>query len=286
MAKTGTRAIGLLSNRGPKVRSRPSSRVDAIALAGGLGIGLAALALPIAGAWASALEGRTPIWRPGRTALRAQWLQIAEVSRGRESVAGSRTSKPATGSGTKRLEAFASALCPGLGQVLQGRFLVGLAFFGAEIALWTAREAFAQGASRALGNMDRLASSYWDYDRLVENMSDFPDSCGAGEMTLEVQERIRVLEAADHTAWLEALAETSYRCGWDTDLSRREYLEVWNDREGSKSAISRATKILILNHVFAALEAFFGGNGAGRKSHVAVAADPSGRLRVALQWRL
>jgi hypothetical protein len=157
--------------------------------------------------------------------------------------------------------ALLSGLVPGAGQVRNGSLLRGLGFFAVEVGGWIAYGAFQAGSGERLDEVARL-SAYWDHTRYQEVATD-PDSCALHDCTYglwsaEADSEIVWLSQSDETRYYEYLTREAYACGWDSTLSRSIYRETWDDREAMLDAKRWTGRLIFLNHLVSAVDAFIG----------------------------
>jgi hypothetical protein len=157
--------------------------------------------------------------------------------------------------------ALLSGLVPGAGQLRNGSLLRGLGYFAVEIGGWIAYDAFRDGSRERLGEVARLAA-YWDHTRYQEVATN-SDSCALygctyGLWSAEADSEIVQLSQSDRNRYYEYLARDAYACGWDSTLSRSLYRETWDDRETMLDAKRWMGRVIFLNHLVSAVDAFVG----------------------------
>lgn len=158
--------------------------------------------------------------------------------------------------------ALLSGLVPGAGQVRNGSLLRGIGYFVVEAGSWLAYASFRAGARERLGEVARLAGS-WDPTRYRQRASD-PDSClrygcQPGRWSAEADsEIVRLGTNPDDMRYYEYLTRDAYECGWDSTLTRSIYRESWNDREAMLDARRWMGRVIFLNHLVSAIDAFIG----------------------------
>lgn len=164
------------------------------------------------------------------------------------------------------LTALMSAVVPGAGQIRNGSTLRGLVFMALEVSGWVAYGAFQQGAREKRSEYDGFAGDYWDYDRYHTRAPD-PDSCSiygcpAGLWNEDADaEILAALEGGQRSRFHEYVRRDAYACGWDTPESRALYRSLWDDRESLLSAKSWTGRLIFLNHLASAVDAFIGARG-------------------------
>lgn len=157
--------------------------------------------------------------------------------------------------------ALLSGLVPGAGQVRNGALLRGLGYLAVEVGGWIAYGAFRDGARERLGEVARLAD-YWDHARYQEVATN-PDSCAFygctyGLWSAEADSEIVRLSGSDPTRYYEYLTREAYACGWNSTLSRSIFRETWSDRDAMLDAKRWMGRVIFLNHLVSAVDAFIG----------------------------
>jgi hypothetical protein len=224
-----------------------------------LGAGLCLLAPSFAPrAGAGTLEGATgisPLAQAGMTGAGSPAAVLAHraVTRG----AGDRL----RGNSRALLTALMSAAVPGTGQLRNGSVLRGLGYLALEATGWVAYGAFKQSSREKRGEYGSLAEDHWDYDRYHTRAPD-PDSCAAYDCGCGLwspdsdAEIVARMEAGDLTRFHEYLTRDAYACGWDSRMSHDIYLGLWGDREDALGALRWTGRLIFLNHLASAVDAF------------------------------
>jgi hypothetical protein len=159
------------------------------------------------------------------------------------------------------LTALMSAAVPGAGQLRNGSLLRGLGYFAVEVTGWVAYGAFQQSSREKRDEYGDLAADDWDYSRYHTRAPD-PDSCafydcGCGLWSPDGDaEIVARMEAGDLSRFHEYLTRDAYACGWDSPLSREIYLGLWSDREDALGAQRWTGRLIFLNHLVSAVDAF------------------------------
>ncbi len=158
------------------------------------------------------------------------------------------------------LPALMSAVVPGAGQLYNGSLLRGLGYLALEVTGWTARTSFRNGVDDKRNELSSFADRYWDYDR-YHRVAPSPDSCETYSCpsdfwSADRDSTIRAEEAQDGDRFREHLTRDSYACGWAGPQSRQLYRALWDDREDLDSAKSFTTRMIFLNHLVSAVDAF------------------------------
>jgi len=174
---------------------------------------------------------------------------------------GSRSAAVASSNAGAFLTALLSGVVPGAGQLRNGSVLRGLGYFAAEVGGWVAYGAFRNGSRDRRGELARLAGAYWGYDRYHAWAPD-PDSCASHGCACGLwseqsdQEILDFSQRSDRGRFYEYVVRDAYACGWDTPLSRDLYLELWGDRDALLSAKRWMGRVIFLNHLVSAVDAF------------------------------
>jgi hypothetical protein len=145
--------------------------------------------------------------------------------------------------------ALLSGLVPGAGQVRNGSLLRGCTYFALEMGSWVAYSAFRNGSQDKMRELRTAADAYWDYER-------YADGCPSGTWDPTADEEIRELIENGSDRFYEYVTRDAYTCGWDTSLSQSLYRELWDDRDALLSAKRWAARVIFLNHLVAAVDAF------------------------------
>jgi len=206
------------------------------------------------GPGAAGFAEEVPLWR------RAPALPAAS-SDGGATLGASRPTETARRNARALLPALLSGLVPGAGQVRNGALLRGLGYFAVEVGGWIAYGAFRDGARDRLEEVARL-TEYWDHTR-YQDVATNPDSCSQygctyGLWSAEADSEIVRLAASDRTRYYEYLTREAYACGWASTLSRSIYRETWDDREAMLDAKRWMGRVIFLNHLVSAVDAFIG----------------------------
>ena len=196
--------------------------------------------------------------RPARQAQAAQpaWPQLPSLAQARD------TEKPTNPSRKAIVPALMSAVVPGAGQWKNGATLRALGFAAVELTGWVAYLTFKDGADEKRNQMGDFAERWWDYERYHEIAPD-PAACEeAGcpkdEWSAEADSLIVLLESRSRGRFLDYITRDAYACGWDTPTSRHLYQGLWDDREDLQSAASFSGRMIFLNHLVSAVDAFLG----------------------------
>jgi hypothetical protein len=204
-------------------------------------LGPAGSASPVAPAAFASLEGSTAgFLQEGLSADRAQRRR---------------------GNSRALLTALMSAVVPGAGQLRNGSLLRGLGYFAVEISGWVAYGAFQQSSREKRSEYADFAGESWDYGRYHTRAPD-PDSCSAygcpyGHWSGESDEEILAsMESPDLDRFHEYITREAYACGWDTPSSRALYRALWSDRESALDAKRWTGRVIFLNHLVSAVDAF------------------------------
>jgi hypothetical protein len=165
-----------------------------------------------------------------------------------------------SGSASAVLTALMSAAVPGSGQLRNGSILRGLGYLALEISGWVAYLSFGRGSDNRLDEIEKMGDGYWSHDRYSSRATD-PDSCHTcgcpdGEKFAHDDELITDAMESNRTRFYEYINRGTYGCGWDTDLSRSLYGGLWHDREGMQDAQRWAGRLIFLNHLVSAVDAF------------------------------
>lgn len=207
-----------------------------------------------------------PLWGAGQQALPdgAFVAAVAPLTGGWQLARGAprerSVGRRGIGSADAILTALMSALLPGAGQIRNGSILRGLAYLALEVGGWTAYLSFGQGADDRLAEASRFAKGYWDSTR-YEQRAQLPDSCAScgcpdGEAFSRDLALIKEAQAGNHTRFLEYVGRDAYGCGWSSPTSRSIYAGLWGDREDMQGAQRWAGRLIFLNHLVAAVDAF------------------------------
>ncbi len=208
--------------------------------------------------------GLVPLAAPSTS--RASQAPLEAIGGDAGALGASRESERRTGSGVNGsafVTALMSAVLPGAGQVRNGSYLRGFAYFAAEVTGWVAYSSFRRGSHDKEGELDQFADGYWSYDRYHRRAPD-PDSCGVyecgcGLWTASRDEEIAQIIADGNASRLrEYVSRDAYACGWDSPVSRDVYLGIWDDSEDLHSAQSWSGRLIFLNHLVSAVDAFLG----------------------------
>jgi len=156
--------------------------------------------------------------------------------------------------------ALMSAVIPGTGQLRNGSLMRGLAYMAVEVSGWLAHTSFRDDSRDKKAELARHAAGYWNYDRYARVAVD-PDSCDAygcnyGYWTSPADSLIQDAQTAGGTRFYDYISRVDYACGWSSPLSRDLYLDLWNDREDLLSRKRLTGRIIFLNHVISAVDAF------------------------------
>jgi hypothetical protein len=207
--------------------------------------------------FASATPGRgllrSPIAAPPGPA--EAWNTLAQLGSTRE-----RESRP-RGNARAFLPALMSAVVPGAGQLRNGSVLRGVGYLVVEVTGWVAYGAFRQSSREKRSEYGQLANASWDYERYRTRAPD-PDSCSAYECPCGLwseesdQEIVARMESSDRDRFYEYITRDAYACGWDTGASRALYHGLWEDREASLDAQRWTGRLIFLNHLLSAADAF------------------------------
>jgi len=163
--------------------------------------------------------------------------------------------------GSAFLTGLMSAVLPGAGQVRNGSYLRGFGYLAAEVTGWVAYTALRQGGNDKTGEMERFSAQYWSYEHYHTRAPD-QDSCQAYECPCNAWTEERDSEIAGAIAsgnssrFLEYVGRDVYACGWDSPVSRSVYLSLWDDREDLRSARNWSSRLIFLNHLVSAVDAF------------------------------
>jgi hypothetical protein len=165
------------------------------------------------------------------------------------------------------LPALMSALVPGAGQIRNGSLLRGLGYFAIEVTSWVARQSFEDDIGDKRGQLSSFAERYWDYDR-YRRVTQNADSCdthqcpysnprnGDPYWSAERDSTIAAEQAIGGERYREYITRDMYACGWDTPLSRDLYRSLWGEQDDLLSAKRFAGRVIFLNHLISAVDAF------------------------------
>ncbi len=156
--------------------------------------------------------------------------------------------------------ALMSAVVPGAGQLRNGSVLRGLTFAALEITGWMAWLSFRHQSENKRDDLVTFSGEYWDYDR-YQRVAQDPDSClaagcGCDNWSVEADSLIAEASARGGNRFYDYVTRDIYACGWDTQLSRDLYLGLWDDREDLLDAKRLSGRLIFLNHVVSAVDAF------------------------------
>ncbi len=171
--------------------------------------------------------------------------------------------------------AMMSAILPGTGQLRNGSLLRGLGYMAIELTGWISYTQMKNGVANKTGDLGDYADQYWFIEQYREGAYNSyyeydqqPDSLVAG-----AQEHNR-------SRFYDYIARESYACGWDTtrvvdgateglseeeqiqfyrdlrSMHRQGYLSLWNDREDLRNAKTLSGRMIFLNHLVSAVDAF------------------------------
>ncbi len=165
-----------------------------------------------------------------------------------------------TSSAQALLPALMSAVVPGTGQLRNGTVGRGLIFIVIEITGWAAYFSFDDNATEKEGEMDTFSNRYWSYDR-YHSVAPYPDSCdvyGCPKNMWSQEADSLIVDAGDHggTRYRQLLTRDSYACGWTNPTTRGSYQGLWDDREDQVEAKKVTGRVIFLNHLVSAAEAF------------------------------
>ncbi len=169
--------------------------------------------------------------------------------------------RPASGHARAFLAALMSGVIPGAGQLHNGSVLRGIGYLALEVGGWVAYTTFDKGSEEKEDELALAATEYWSYERYHARAPD-PDSCVAYECPCGAwsegrdAEIVGVIESGDRGALLEYLTRDAYACGWDGSLSRQMYASLWGDREHLLDARGWLGRVIFLNHLVSAVDAF------------------------------
>jgi len=216
--------------------------------------------------------GRLPLWLAGPGAVTAPWERAVAASLPEWPGLGQAGAGAGGGGGNSGRDgssrvvreavvtALMSAVIPGAGQIRNGSILRGFGYFFIEVGGWVAYSAFRGGEEDKTAELGRT-SAYWDYERYHER-APYLDSCQVyecpcGYWSLDRDEEIAgVIERGDESRFYEYITRDAYACGWDSPLSRRIYRGFWSDREDLRQAKSWSGRLIFLNHLVSAVDAF------------------------------
>ncbi|MFH1145056.1 MAG: hypothetical protein V1774_10980 [Candidatus Eisenbacteria bacterium] len=159
------------------------------------------------------------------------------------------------------LTGLMSAVLPGAGQVRNGSYLRGFGYFAAEVTGWVAYSSFRRANDDKGEDLDRFSGQYWEYDR-YHTRAPGPDSCQVyqcpcGEWTESRDaEIVGIIESGSRGRFLEYVTRDAYACGWDAPVSRDIYLSLYEDREDARTAQSWSGRLIFINHLISAVDAF------------------------------
>jgi hypothetical protein len=156
--------------------------------------------------------------------------------------------------------ALMSAVLPGSGQLRNGSVIKGVAFAAVELTGWMAWFSFRHQESEKYDDIESFGDRYWNYAR-YHRVAPNPDSCGVYECpcdfyTPEADSLILVTQEQGGDRFYDYLARDAYACGWDSPLSRDLYLDLQDDREDLLDAKRLTGRLIFLNHVVSAVDAF------------------------------
>ncbi|MCK4304663.1 MAG: hypothetical protein KAY24_10540 [Candidatus Eisenbacteria sp.] len=161
--------------------------------------------------------------------------------------------------------ALMSAIVPGAGQMRNGSLLRGLGYFTLEVTGWVAHQAFDSDSESKTGEISAFAESYWNYERYKRVAQD-ADSCdvygcpysnnGDPYWTADRDSTIQTEQTSGSDRFREYITRDPYACGWDTSFSRSLYLDIWNEREDLLSSKRLVGRLIFLNHLVSAVDAF------------------------------
>jgi len=156
--------------------------------------------------------------------------------------------------------ALMSAVVPGSGQLRNGSVIKGIAFAAVELTGWMAWLSFRHQESNKFDDIKSFGGRYWEYERYRKVAQD-ADSCVAygcpcGLYSTSADSLILLARDQGGSRLYDYLTRDAYACGWDSRLSRDLYLGLHDDREDLLDAKRLTGRLILLNHVVAAVDAF------------------------------
>ncbi len=178
-----------------------------------------------------------------------------------ETPGGTPQARPASVSSRQALvPALMSAVLPGSGQLRNGSVIKGIAFAAVELTGWMAWFSFRHQESEKYDDIKSFGGRYWDYER-YHRIAPNADSCAVHECdcglwSAATDSLIRVAQEQGGSRFYDYLTREAYACGWRSGLSRDLYLGLHDDREDLMDAKRLTGRLIFLNHVVAAVDAF------------------------------
>ncbi len=255
-------------------------RLLALLLLAGLGAGAASAEQPT-----GSMKPRVPLWvganlvvpAPGPSHLSPRPLETLSPIMQQSAAGSRRRSNP---NKQAIIPALMSAVIPGAGQLKNGSILRGLGYVVAEVGAWVAYTTFEKAADDKLDQMAGFAEGYWDYNRYHTIAPDPIEcenhGCPKDQWTPEADSIIVLAQDASRNRFLDYITRDAYACGWDTQTSRGLYRNLWDDREDLLSASSFSGRVIFLNHLISAVDAFM----EARKVQIRLTEDTAMTLRV------
>lgn len=234
---------------------------------------------------AGGLKPRVPLWAGANLAIPAQepaHLAMRPLEGLSPIMQQSGTGSPRRTNPNRRaiIPALMSAVVPGAGQLKNGSILRGLGYAVAEVGAWVAYTSFEKAADNKLDQMEGFAGGYWDYGRYHTIAPDpiacEEHGCPKDQWSPEADSIIVLAQEASRTRYLDYITRDAYACGWDTQTSRSLYRGLWDDREDLLSASSFSGRVIFLNHLISAVDAFM----EARKVQVRLSDDTAMTLRI------
>jgi len=201
--------------------------------------------------WLSGPNGDFAIWRAAGGSWTPTVFDAGSIVAGD---AGRPAGHSRNVNGPAFLTGLMSAILPGAGQMRNGSYVRGFGYLAAEVTGWLAYNAFRDGNSLKTGELERLAGwppdsgdGHWSFVRYEEA------GCWNEDPASELRD---VIDHGDRSRFLEYITRENYRCGWDSPLSFEIYHGIWSDREDLRSAQSWSSRLIFLNHLVSAVDAF------------------------------
>ena len=199
------------------------------------------------------------------------WKTAVDIPPLQQSVSGH---SPVTNKGALK-RALMSAVLPGSGQLRNGSLLRGLGYVALELTGWIAYSRARSGIDDKKEELGTYASNYWFVEQYREGAfySYYDYDQESDSLIVSAMNR-------NQSRFYDYLSRESYACGWDTtrtdegatdgmteeeqnqfyrdlrSMHKRGYLALWHDREDLRSTKTFVGRMIFLNHLISAVDAF------------------------------